>query len=206
MAAVAACIVAGEIILLLKIPSMGFLYLPLACFLAGAIAFIPYREYRSAQRARMSQGHRPSPEVVASKLQRLQPQLRIPALIPLGLAAATSVVLLFMTPWSWGDRIVPIAMMFAALLFFAQFLKERRILTSYAPTLGRVVAFEKRRRRGRTAIYEYESPVGVVKGLGGSLVGFEVGMAVPVLYNVFKPDESLPVPDFLFYRIRAELP
>src|SRR3982751_1557202 len=73
MAAVAACIVAGEIILLLKIPSIGFLYLPLACFLAGAIAFIPYREYRSVQRAGMSQGHR-SPEVVASKLQRLQPQ------------------------------------------------------------------------------------------------------------------------------------
>lgn len=204
MAAVAACIVAGEIILLMKIPSMGFIYLPLACFLAGAIAFIPYSEYRSAQRARMSQGHRPSPELVASKLQRLQPQLRIPALIPLGLAAATSVVLLLMTPWSWGDRIAPIAMMLAALLFFAQFLKERRILNSYAPTLGRVIAF-KRKRRGRTATYEYESPVGVVKGMGGSLVGFEVGMAVPVLYNVFKPDESLPVPDFLFYRIRAEL-
>ncbi len=204
MAAAAVCVVAGEILLLLKIPSMGFLYLPLACFLAGAIAFIPYREYRSVQRARMSQGHRPSPELVVSKLQRLQPQLRTLALIPLGLAVATSIVLLLMTPWSWGDRILPIAMLFAALSFFAQLLKERRILASYAPTLGKVVAFEKRRRRGRAAIYEYESPVGVVKGQGGSLAGFEVGMTVPILYNVFKPDESLAVPDFLFYRIRAE--
>ena len=31
-------------------------------------------------------------------------------------------------------------------------------------------------------------------------------MTVPILYNVFKPNESLAVPDFLFYRIRNQAP
>ena len=30
-------------------------------------------------------------------------------------------------------------------------------------------------------------------------------MTVPVLYNVSNPHESLTVPDFIFYRILAEL-
>jgi hypothetical protein len=203
MAAVAGCIAIGEILLLLKIPNMGLLYLPLACFLAGAITLIPYREYRSIQPSRLSRVGHPSPEIVASTLQRLQPELRVLALIPLGLAAATSIVLLLIPAWSWPDRIVPLGMTVATALFFARFLKERRLLASYAPTMARIVEF-KRRGRGRSAIYEYESPVRVVRGQGGTLQGFEIGMTVPVLYNVFKPNESLAVPDFLFYRIRSQ--
>ena len=51
-------------------------------------------------------------------------------------------------------------MMFATTMFFLQLIRERRILSSYAPTLARIVEFQ-RTRRSRAAIYEYESPVGV---------------------------------------------
>jgi hypothetical protein len=203
MAIVAGFIVVGETLLLLTLMSIGLLYLPLACFLAGAVAYIPYHEYRSIERSRPLQPHSASPQSVASTLQRLQPELRAVALIPLGLAAATSIFLLLVFSSSWHDRIVPLGMMFATAMFFLQLIKERRILSSYAPTLARIVEFQ-RTRRSRAAIYEYESPAGVVRGHGGSLQGFEVGMTVPILYNVFKPNESLAVPDFLFYRIRNQ--
>lgn len=202
MAAVAGFIVVGETLLLLTLPSMGLLYLPLAGFLAGAVAYIPYREYRSIERSRPLQPHAAS-ETVASTLQRLQPELRAVALIPLGLAAGTSIFLLLVFSTSWHDRIVPLGIMFATAVFFLQLIKERRILSSYAPTLARIVEFQ-RTRRSRAAIYEYDSPTGVVRGQGGSLQGFEVGMTVPILYNVFKPNESLAAPDFLFYRIRNQ--
>ena len=203
MAVVAGCIVGGEILLLLKLGSMGLLYLPLACFLAGVIALIPYREYRGIERSRPSQPYSASPELVASKLQRLQPQLRAISLIPLSLAAVTSIFLLLIPSSSWRDRITPVVMMFFTAVFFVQFLKERRILSSHAPILARIVAFQ-RTKRGRAAVYKYESPVGTVSGEGGSLHGFEVGMTVPILYNVVDPNESIAVPDFLFYRIRNQ--
>ena len=193
----------GEILLLAKIPNMGLLYLPLACFLAGAVALIPYREYRSIERFRFSQQPCPAPEILASSLQRLQPQFRPVALVPLGLAVGASILLLLVASSSWRDRIVPLGMIFISVVFSFRLLKERRIVASYTPILARIVEFH-RTGRSRVAIYEYESSVGVARGQASSLRGFQAGMTVPVLYNVFKPNESLAVPDFLFYRIRSQ--
>jgi hypothetical protein len=207
MAGVAACILIGEAFLLRTIPKMGIIYLPLAGFLAAAVAIIPYREYRSLQRTSPVADNCPLRVVVASKLQRLKPQLRTSALLLLGLASVTDIGL-FLTPGPWVDRILWPSMMLAAIVFFGRrLLMERRIAASYAPALARIVRFERRGRGGRTAIYEYEASGGIpMTGKRGSLVGFSVGMTVPVLYNALRPDESLPVPDFIFYRIRVELP
>jgi len=101
-----------------------------------------------------------SREAVAIKLQRLKPQLRMSALLLLGIASVTDAGLL-LAPGPWVDRIPPVSiLLFAIVLIRKQLLKERRIAVSYASTLGRIVRFE-RRRRGRTAIYEYESPAGI---------------------------------------------
>ena len=96
--------------------------------------------------------------------------------------------------------------MLLAIVFFGKRLSiERRITAGFGSTLAKIVRFERRGRRGRVSIYEYKSPIGVdLNGKGGSLVGFSVGMTVPVLYSVSNPNESLPVPDFIFHRIRAE--
>jgi len=205
MAGVAASIVIGEAFLLWALPSIGIIYLPLAGFLAGAVAIIPYREYRSLQRTTPVGDNRPSPELVASRLQRLKPELRVLALVPLATAVATEIGF-FLMPGSWVDRILPASGLLLAIVFFGwRFLTERRIVANCAPSLARIVRFE-RHRRSRAAVYEYGSPVGgTVIGEGGSLTGFSIGMTVPVLYNVSNPHESLTVPDFIFYRILAEL-
>lgn len=206
MAGVAACIVIGEAFLLRTIPRMGIIYLPLAGFLAAAVAVIPYREYRSLQRTSPVANNCPSREFVEGKLQRLKPQLRISALLLLGLASVTDIGL-FLVPGPW-DRILPASILLVVIaLFGGQLLMERRIAGSYTSTLARIVRFERRSRGRRAAIYEYQLPAGIpMTGKGGPLVGFSVGMTVPVLYNTLRPDQSLPVPDFIFYRIRAELP
>jgi hypothetical protein len=128
-------------------------------------------------------------------------------LLLLGLASATDIGL-FLAPGPWVDRILWPSLLLVAIVFFGRrLLMERTIAASYASTLARIVRFERHGRGGRTAIYEYEPPAGIrMTGKGGSLAGFSVGMTVPVLYNALRPDESLPVPDFIFYRIRAELP
>ena len=208
MAGVAACIVLGEAFLLWTIPRMGIIYLPLAGFLATAVGIIPYREYRSLQRTSPVANNCPSREVVASKLKRLKPQLRTSALLLLVLASVTDIGL-FLAPGPWVDRILWASMLLVAIILFGwRLLTERRIAASYASTLARIVRFERGRgRRGRNAIYEYESPAGISRtGKGGSLSEFSVDMMVPVLYNALTPDESLPVPDFIFYRVRIELP
>jgi hypothetical protein len=206
MAGVAACIVIGEAFLLRTIPRMGIFYLPLAGFLAAAVAIIPYREYLSLQRTSPVANNCPSPEVVASKLQRLKPQLRTSALLLLVLASVTDIGL-FLAPGPWVDRIYSVGMLVAIVFFGRVLVMERRIAASYASTLARIVRFERRGRRGRTAIYEYEPPAGIpMTAKGSSLAAFSVGMTVPVLYNALSPDQSLPVPDFIFYRIGVEPP
>jgi hypothetical protein len=205
MAGVAAWIVVGEAFLLWALPSMGIIYLPLAGFLAGAVVIIPYREYLSLEHTTTVGDNWPSPELVASRLLRLKPQLRVLALVPLAVALATEIGFLLM-PGSWVDRILPASGLLLAIVFFGwRFVTERRIVANYASSLARIVRFE-RHQRSRAAVYEYESLVGgTVMGKGGSLAGFSIGMTVPVLYNVSNPHESLPVPDFIFYRIRPEL-
>jgi hypothetical protein len=128
-------------------------------------------------------------------------------LLLLVLASVTDIGL-FLAPGPWVDRILPASIVLVAIVFFGRRLSmERRIAASCASTLARIVRFERRGRHGRTAIYEYESPAGIPRiGKGGSLPEFSVGMTVPALYNALGPDESLPVPDFIFYRIRLELP
>lgn len=205
MAGVATTIVIGEAVLLWAIPGMGLIYLPLAGFLAGAVAIIPYREYSSLQQINTAGDKWPSPELVTSSLLRLKPQLRISALVLLVLALATEIGF-FLMPGSWADRILSASGLLFAIIFFGwRFVTEHRIAANYASSLAKIVRFE-RYRRSRAAIYEYASPGGgTVMGKSGSLAGFSIGMTVPVLYSVSNPHDSLPVPDFIFYRIHAEL-
>jgi hypothetical protein len=206
MIGIAVCIVIGEALLLQAIPKMGVIYLPLVGFLAAAVAIFPYREYRRVQQTATQANNRPSPEIVAIRLRSLRPQLRIFALLLLGLASATDIALLFV-PGPSVDRILPMSIVLFAILFFGgQLLVERRIVANYASALARIVRFQRRGRGGRIAIYEYESPLGISITGKGVCSGFSVGMTVPVLYNASKPDESRPVTDFIFYRIRSELP
>jgi hypothetical protein len=203
MTGVAVCIVVVEAFLLWAIPMMGVIYLPLAGLLAGAVAIIPYREYRNLQLAAIGAGNFPSREAVATSLQKLKPHLRVSTVSLLCLAAATD-TFLFLVPGSLLDRILPASIMLLAIvLFCGQLLRERSIVAHYVSTWAKIVRFEHR-RRGRSAIYEYDCPSeGTMTGKGGSLRAFSVGMSVPVLYNSSKPDESLPVPDFIFHKIRA---
>ena len=203
MTGAAVCIAVGEAFLLWAIPIMGIIYLPLAGLLTGAVAIIPYREYRNLQRPALRAGNFPSRESVATSLQRLKPHVRISAVSLLGLAAATD-IFLFFVPGLLLDRILPASIMLLAIVLFCrQLLRERSIVANYVSTWAKIVRFD-RRRRGRSAIYEYESPAGcAITGKGGSLREFSVGMSVPVLYNSSKPDESLLVPDFVFHEIRA---
>lgn len=206
LAAVAVCIVVGEILLFRAIPQMGIIYLPLGAILVAALTVIPYREYRRVLNTVPISGYNFSPEIVSSKLHNLRPTLRSSALLLLGLASTVDVGLLFL-PGSLIGRVLPIGLLLVAIaLFVGRFLEERKIATSCAATLGKIVAFEKR-GRSRAAVYEYRSPQGsVLIGKGGSAYGFSVGMSMPVLYNNSNPGESLPVTDFLFYRIRVEVP
>lgn len=191
----------------MMLPRIGFIYLPLAGFLAAAIAIIPYREYRRVQQTAALANIRPSPEIVATRLRSLRPQLRIFALLLLGLASVIDIALLFVRG-PLIDRILPVSILLFAILFLGgQFLVERRIVASYAPALARIVRFQQRGRGGRIAIYEYQTPLGTtIIGKGRLLSGFSVGMTVPILCNVSKPGESRPVTDFIFYRIRSEMP
>jgi hypothetical protein len=183
---------------------MGIIYLPLAGLLAGAVAIIPYREYRNLQFPAIRAGNFPSLESVTTSLQKLKPHLRVSAVSLLYLAAATD-ILLFLVPGSLLDRILPASIMLLAIvLFCGQLLRERRIVANYVSTWAKIVRFERRRRGRRSAIYEYDSPTqGAMTGKGGSLREFSIGMIVPVLYNSSKPEESLPVPDFIFHEIRT---
>ncbi|HVG91850.1 MAG TPA: hypothetical protein VNB54_10215 [Alphaproteobacteria bacterium] len=194
---------AAEAFLLWAIPIMGIIYLPLATLLTGAVAIIPYREYRRLQRAAIRAGNFPSRESVATNLQKLTPHLRVSTVSLLGLATAAD-IFLFLVPGSLPGRILPASIMLLAIVLFCQqLLRERSIVANYVATWAKIISFD-RRRRGRSAIYEYESPAGgTITGKGGSLREFSVGMSVPVLYNSSKPDESLPVPNFIFYEIRA---
>lgn len=206
MIGVAAFIAVGEAFLLLAIPMMGEIYLPLFVILAAAIAIIPYREYRSVQRIPAVADNSATLQAVATKLPRLKPHLRMSALLLLGIASATDIGL-FVALGTWLDRILPASILLIAIVFFgSQFLKERRIAVSYAPTWAKILRFE-RQKRGRSAVYQYESLAGIsITGKGGSLWGFSVGMSVPLLYRTSNPEESLAVPDFLFYAVRAEQP
>src|SRR5205823_9989991 len=89
MTLVAACIVILNLLLFCAIPQIGILYLPLFGFLAAAIAIIPYREYRQVQQVIERANIHPSPELVMINLRNLKPQLRVSALLLLGLALAT---------------------------------------------------------------------------------------------------------------------
>ena len=207
MSGVAVCIVFGEALLLRSIPKMGIVYLPFGGLLVASITIIPYCEYRKVQRTTTGVGTYPSPEIVASKVRNLRAQLRLSALFLLGFAAAIDVALLLL-PGSLLQRILPVSIVLVAIaLFGSELLKERRIVASSAPTLAKIVGFERRAKGGRACVYEYKSPVGIlITGKGGALRGFAVGMTVPVLYSTSKPEESLPVTDFVFHRIHAELP
>jgi hypothetical protein len=206
MTGVAAFILIAEAFLLWSIPPAGLIYLPLAVLVAAAVVVIPYREYRNLQLTAGQTSNSSSPEAVIAGLQNLQPRPRISALFLLGLASATDIVL-FLVPGPLAARIPPAAMMFFLIVFFyRQLLREQRIIASYVPTFAKIVRFEKSRRQ-RVAVYEYKSSLEVpMTGRGSSLKEFSAGMAVPVLYNSAKPAESLPVPDFLFYKIQARLP
>lgn len=205
MFGVAVCIVVGETFLLRAIPQMAIIYLPLGLFLAAAITIIPYREYRQLQRAEPILGKQLSPDFVSTKLQSLKPELRLFALFMLGLGIPVDLALFFL-PGPLLDRMLPVGfLLLVIVLFGSKFLRERKIVASYAAVFAKIVKFQKRPRRARASFYEYESPSGgFITGMGGSLPGFSLGMSVPILYSTFKPDESMPVPDFLFYRIRAE--
>jgi hypothetical protein len=207
MIGIAACVVIAEGVLVVAMPRIGFIYLPLAGFLAAVIAIVPYREYRRVQQSAAPANIRPSPEIVATRLRSLRPQLRIIALLLLGLASVIDIALLFI-PGPVIDRILPVSILLFAILFLGgQFLVERRIVASFAPALARIIRFQRRGRGGRIATYEYQVPFGTtIIGTGGSLSGFSVGMTVPILYNGSKPGESRPVTDFIFYRIRSEMP
>ena len=185
---------------------MGITYVPLGAILVAATTVIPYREYRRVLDAAPTAGYHPSPEIVLSKLGNLRPELRLSALLLLGLALLVDLGLLFL-PGSLMDRTLPVAFLFLAIaLFVSKFRQEHRIVANCAATLGKIVAFEKR-RRSRVAIYGYRPPQGsLIVGKGGSARGFSVGMTAPILYNNSKPNANLPVTDFLFYRVRAEVP
>ena len=205
MAGVAACLLLGEVLLLYADPRMGIIYLPLFGLLAGAVAIIPYREYRKVLlTAEQSERFFPS-GMIAIKLQGLKPHLRISSLVLLGAALAAEITF-FLVPGPWEDIALPATLMLGAIvLCTAQFMRERRVVANFATTLARIDSFERGGRRGRHAIYEFESPAGLVRGKGGSLNGFAVGMRVPVLYNIAAPHDSIPVPDFIFHKIDAEL-
>ena len=206
MTGTAAFILIAEAFLLWSIPPAGLIYLPLAVLVTVAVVIIPYREYRNLQLTAGQTSNSSSPEAVIAGIQKLQPRPRISALFLLVLASATDIGL-FLAPGSLAARIPPAVMMlFLIVFFYRQFLREQRIVASYVPTFAKIVRFEKGRRQ-RVAIYEYKSSFEVpMTGRGSSLKEFSAGMAVPILYNSAKPAESLPVPDFLFYKIQARLP
>ena len=205
MAGVAACLLIGEAFLFYAAPMMGIIYLPLFGFLAGAVAIIPYRDYRKVLLT-AGQSERFFPHgMTAIKLQCLRPHLRISSLLLLGAASAAEITF-FLVPGSWDDIVLPASLMLGAIIIFTtQFIRERRIVANYATALARINSFERGGRRGRYAIYEFESPAGLVRGKGASLNGFAVGMSVPVLYHIATPHNSIPVPDFIFHKIQAEL-
>lgn len=205
MAGVAACLLIGEAFFLYAAPMMGIIYLPLFGFLAGAVAIIPYRDYRKVLLT-ANQSERFFPRgMTAIKLQGLRPHLRISALLLLGAASAAEITF-FLAPGSWEDIVLPASLMLGAILIFtAQLIRERRIVANCATALARINSFERGGRRGRHAIYEFESPAGLVRHKGGTLNGFAVGMSVPVLYNIATPGDSMPVPDFIFHKIQAAL-
>jgi len=206
MTGAAAFILIGEAFLLWSIPPAGLLYLPLAVLVTAAIVIIPYREYHNLQLTTGQTSNSSSPEAVIAGLQNLVPRLRTSALFLLALASATDIGL-FLVPGPLAARIPPAGMMlFLIVFFYRQFLSEQRIVASYVPTFAKIVRFETGRRQ-RVAIYEYKSSLEVpMTGRGSSLKEFSAGMAVPVLYSSAKPAESLPVPDFIFYKIQARLP
>jgi len=206
MTGAAAFILIAEALLLWSIPPAGLIYLPLALLITAAVVIIPYREYRNLHLTASQTSNSSSPEAVIAGLQNLQPRLRISALSLLALASATDIGI-FLLPGPLGARILPAAMMlFLIVFFYRQFLREQRIVASFVPTFAKIVRFEKGRRH-RVAIYEYKSSLEVpMTGRGSSLREFSAGMAVPILYNSAKPAESLPVPDFIFYKIQARLP
>jgi len=204
MTLVAACIVILNLLLFCAIPQIGILYLPLFGFLAAAIAIIPYREYRQVQQVIERANIHPSPELVMINLRNLKPQLRVSALLLLGLALATGIGLFFL-PGPLVDRIPSSILLIAVAVASGRFIKERRILARCSSVMAKIIRFERRRRQGRVAIYEYESSVGEhIAAEGGPLTGFSVGMTVPVLYDTLQPHESIPVTDFLFYTFQAQ--
>ena len=213
MAALGAVVLVGDVLLWWAAPIAGAIWLPLAIFLAAALILYSQRDYRAVRAASRTLHSYPrsvaSHELANSRLQNLKVELRYAAWLVFagGIVILLGVSLLPLPQGTLIDRCLPLVFLLGGgLLFGRVLLKEHRIVKRYAATLARITAFERAGRNSRVALYEYESVDGKkLSGKGGTLIGFAVGMSVPVLYNSACVTESLPIPAFLFYRIRSEL-
>lgn len=212
MSAVACIVLLGDALLFLVAPIAGFIWLPLAILIAGALLLDSQRDYRSIRAARTTLHSYARPgeatgHVAISRLQNLNPEFRYLALAPVIFGIAIFLGVSLMPAVSLPARLAFLTVAFLFALVVGRILfKERRIVKHHAATLARITAFERGLRHRRTAVYEYRAADGkTVSGNGGELFGYSVGMSVPVLYNKARENESLLLPDFLFYRIRSEI-